>query len=91
MVRLSLRPKEEQQDQDLNKPNFGVDHVFDTPRIQTLYGRGMWPGQNSRDPQGNRFNLPVVHKNTDGVPHLFRQVEYFGDLGGSYFGCRILG
>ena len=51
---------------------FGVDHVFDTPRLQHEYGPGMWPGQNSQDPSGNRFNLPQLLKNGDGIPSLIQ-------------------
>lgn len=50
----------------------GVDHVFDTPNLQHVYGPGMWPGQNSKDPSGNRFKPAQLIKNGDGVPSLIQ-------------------
>lgn len=49
---------------------FGVDHVFSTPDLQYQYGPGMWPGQNSADPDGNRFNPADLRKNSNGVYSL---------------------
>ncbi|MDO5017001.1 MAG: SusC/RagA family TonB-linked outer membrane protein [Porphyromonas sp.] len=51
---------------------FGVDHVFDTPKLQMEYGPGMWAGYNTSDPDGNRFNLPQLLNNGEGVPSLIQ-------------------
>lgn len=51
---------------------FGLDHVFDTPDMQYEYGPGMWPGLNKKDPDGNKYNLPQLLKNSDGVPSLIQ-------------------
>ncbi len=63
---------------------FGIDHVFDTPNVQYKYGPGMWPGQNSSDPDGNRWNLPDLLKNSDGMYSLIQS-------GGMMWGPEIDG
>ena len=63
---------------------FGIDHVFAAPQLQYEYGPGMWPGQNSSDPNGNRFNPADLLKNSDGMYSLIQS-------GGMLWGPKIDG
>lgn len=52
--------------------SLGIDHVFATPKLQNIYGVGMWPGLNSSAADGNRWSIPDLPKNTDGVYSLIQ-------------------
>lgn len=75
--------------------SLGIDHVFATPQLQSIYGPGMWPGQNGAAADGNRWSLPDLPKNSDGKYYLTggmgwgpkidgRDVEYYDKTTGPW-------